>query len=130
MLPDSQFGTTLLPWCGYGVRSIVLGANLRAPLASFKRHEVRLARYQRRMARKVRGSRNWHKAKARVQRLHGRIANVRQDFLHKASSQIAAQHAMAVIEDLRVRNMSASASGSAEQPGRNVRAKSSLNKGF
>ena len=128
MLPDSQFGTTLLPWYGYGVRSIVLGANLRAPLASFKRHEVRLARYQRRMARKVRGSRNWHKAKARVQRLHSRIANVRQDFLHKASSQIAAQHAMVVIEDLQVRNMSASAKGSTVAPGRNVRAKSGLNK--
>lgn len=99
-----------------------------APLASFKRHEVRLARYQRRMARKVKGSRNWHKAKARVQRLHSRIANVRQDFLHKASSQIAAQHAMVVMEDLQVRSMSASARGSAEQPGRNVRAKSGLNK--
>lgn len=98
------------------------------PLASFKRHELRLARYQRRMARKVKGSRNWHKAKARVQRLHSRIANVRQDFLHKASSQIAAQHAMVVIEDLQVRSMSASARGSAEQPGRNVRAKSGLNK--
>ena len=99
-----------------------------APLASFKRHEVRLARYQRRMARKVKGSRNWHKAKARVQRLHSRIANVRQDFLHKASSQIAAQHAMVVIEDLQVRNMSASAKGSTVAPGHNVRAKSGLNK--
>ena len=99
-----------------------------APQASFKRHEVRLARYQRRMARKVKGSANWKKAKARVQRLHSRIANVRQDFLHKASSQIAAQHAMVVIEDLQVRNMSASAKGSTVAPGRNVRAKSGLNK--
>ena len=58
------------------------------PLASFKQHEVRLARYQRRMARKVKGSRNWHKARARVQRLHSRIANVRQDFLHKAAARL------------------------------------------
>ncbi|MBQ1558892.1 MAG: transposase [Pseudomonas sp.] len=99
-----------------------------APLASFKRHEVRLARYHRRMTRKVKGSRNWHKAKARVQHLHSRIANVRQDFLHKVSSQISAQHAMVVIEDLQVRSMTASARGSSEQPGRNVRAKSGLNK--
>ncbi len=35
------------------------------PLASFRRHEQRLARYQRCMSRKVKGSRNWHKAKAR-----------------------------------------------------------------
>lgn len=99
-----------------------------APLSSFKRHEVRLARYQRRMARKVKGSRNWHKAKARVQRLHSRIANVRQDFLHKASTEIARQHALVAMEDLQVRNMSASAKGRADAPGRNVRAKAGLNK--
>ena len=99
-----------------------------APVASFKRHEVRLARYQRRMARKVKGSRNWHKAKGRVQRLHARIANVRQDFLHKASSKIAQSHALVVVEDLQVKNLSASAKGSDELPGRNVRAKAGLNK--
>lgn len=99
-----------------------------APLASFKRHEVRLARYQRRMSRKVKGSRNWKKAKAKVQRLHGRIANVRQDFLHKASSSIAQAHAMVVVEDLQIGNMSRSAKGSKTAPGKNVKAKSGLNK--
>ena len=51
-----------------------------APLASFKRHEARLRRYQRAMSRKRKGARNWHKARGKVQRLHARIANVRQDF--------------------------------------------------
>ena len=41
---------------------------------------------------------------------------------------ISKNHAVVVLEDLKVRNMSASASGSVENPGRNVRAKSSLNK--
>lgn len=98
------------------------------PQASFERHEQRLRRYQRRMSRKVKGSRNWHKAKAKVQRLHARIADVRQDFLHKVSSRIAQEHALVVIEDLQVRNMSRSAKGTVEQPGKNVRAKSGLNK--
>lgn len=99
-----------------------------APLSSFKKHEVRLRRYQRAMSRKCEGSSNWRKAKARVQRTHARIANVRQDFLHKASTQIASQHALVVVEDLRIKNMSASAKGDAQEHGKNVRAKSGLNK--
>jgi putative transposase len=99
-----------------------------APLNSFRKHEQRLAKYQRRMARKVKGSANWKKAKTRVQRIHARIANVRSDFLHKASAKISKNHAMVAVEDLQVRNMSKTAKGSANAPGRNVRAKSGLNK--
>lgn len=99
-----------------------------APLASFKAHEVRLARYQRRMSRKVKNSANWCKAKARVQRLHTRIANARRDFLHKTSCAIARSHALVVVEDLAVSNMSRSARGTADKPGQRVKAKSGLNK--
>jgi putative transposase len=99
-----------------------------APLASFRKHEQRLAKYQRRMARKVKGSANWKKAKARIQRIHARIADARADFLHKASDRISKHHAMIAVEDLKVRNMSRSASGTIDAPGRNVRAKSALNK--
>ena len=51
-----------------------------APLTSFKKHEQRLARYQRRMARKVKGSANWKKAKAGIQRINARVAHARADF--------------------------------------------------
>ena len=98
------------------------------PLHSFKKHQQRLAKYQRRMSRKVKFSNNWKKAKARVQRIHSRIANARKDFLHKASSQISKNHAMIVIEDLQVRNMSKSARGDSEQPGKMVKQKSGLNR--
>ena len=98
------------------------------PLHSFKKHQQRLAKYQRRMSRKVKFSNNWKKAKARVQRIHSRIANARKDFLHKASSQISQNHAMIVIEDLQVRNMSKSARGDSEQPGKMVKQKSGLNR--
>jgi putative transposase len=99
-----------------------------APLNSFKRHEVALRKAQQAMSRKVKFSNNWKKAKARVQRIHSRIGNARRDFLHKASTAISKNHAMVCIEDLQVRNMSKSAAGTADAPGRNVRAKSGLNK--
>lgn len=98
------------------------------PISSFKQHEKRLARYLRAMARKVKFSQNWKKAKARVAKIHATIANVRRDYLHKASSQLSKNHALIVIEDLKVSNMSKSAKGTIEVNGRNVKAKSGLNK--
>jgi putative transposase len=53
--------------------------NFIAPIHSFKRHEQRLKRYQRCMSRKQKGSKNWHKAKRRVQKIHTKIANARND---------------------------------------------------
>lgn len=99
-----------------------------APLNSFKKHEVRLRRYQRAMSRKVKFSKNWHKAKRRVQTIHTRIGNTRRDFLHKTTTAISKNHAMVAVEDLGVRNMSRSAKGSAEKAGKGVAAKSGLNK--
>ena len=99
-----------------------------APLNSFKRHEDRLRKAQQAMSRKTKFSSNWKRAKARVQRIHSRIGNARRDFLHKATTTISQNHAMVCIEDLQVRNMSRSAAGTTEQPGKHVRAKSGLNK--
>jgi len=99
-----------------------------APLNSFKRHEAALRKAQQAMSRKVKFSNNWRKAKARIQRIHSRIGNARRDYLHKTSTAISKNHAMVCIEDLQVRNMSKSAAGTADAPGRNVRAKSGLNK--
>jgi len=99
-----------------------------APLNSFKRHETALRKTQQAMSRKQQFSNNWKKAKARVQCIHSRIGNARRDSLHKCSTTISQNHAMVCIEDLQVRNMSKSAAGTADAPGRNVRAKSGLNK--
>ena len=98
------------------------------PLSSFKRHEIRLRRYQRAMSRKSKFSNNWKKAKAKVQRIHTHIGNARRDYLHKATTTISQNHAMVCIEDLQVRNMSKSAKGDSKIPGKNVRTKSGLNK--
>ena len=102
--------------------------NYIAPLNSFKKHQQRLARYQRRMSRKVKFSNNWKKAKAKVQQIHTGIANARKDFLHKTTATISQNHALVCIEDLQVRNMSKSSKGSDEQHGKMVKQKSGLNR--
>ena len=99
-----------------------------APRNSFKKHQQRLARYQRRLSRKVKNSRNWKKAKARVQKIHTGIANARKDFLHKITTTISQNHALVCIEDLQVKNMSKSSKGNSEQPGKKVAQKSGLNR--
>ncbi|MGB9493492.1 MAG: RNA-guided endonuclease TnpB family protein, partial [Azonexus sp.] len=102
--------------------------NFIAPLNSFKKHQQRLAKYQRRMSRKVKFSSNWKKAKARVQKVHSNIANARKDYLHKTSTTISQNHALVCIEDLQVRNMSKSSKGNSEQHGKMVKQKSGLNR--
>jgi putative transposase len=99
-----------------------------APLNSFKRRETTLRKAQQAMSRKSKFSNNWRKAKARAQHIHARIGSARRDYLHKVTTTISKNHAMVCIEDLQVRNMSRSAAGSAAQPGKNVPAKSGLNK--
>ena len=99
-----------------------------APLNSFKTHQQRLARYQRRMSRKQKFSNNWKKAKGKVQKIHAAIANARKDFLHKTSTTISQNHALVCIEDLQVKNMSRSSRGNRERHGKRVKQKSGLNR--
>ncbi|EPY6698425.1 RNA-guided endonuclease InsQ/TnpB family protein [Klebsiella quasipneumoniae] len=98
------------------------------PVNSFKARQRKLAMLQRQLSRKVKFSANWQKQKKKIQRLHSHIANIRRDYLHKVTSEISKNHAMIVIEDLKVSNMSKSAKGTAERHGQNVRAKSGLNR--
>lgn len=98
------------------------------PVNSFQKNQKTLARLQRQLSRKVKFSNNWQKQKRKIQRLHSCIANIRRDYLHKVTTTVSKNHAMIVIEDLKVSNMSKSAAGTVSLPGRNVRAKSGLNR--
>jgi len=98
------------------------------PINADKKHQHTLARAQRALARKVKFSENWKRQKHRIQRLHHKIACCRSDFLHKTSTAISENQAMVFVEDLNVRNMSRSAAGARETPGRHVRAKAGLNR--
>ncbi len=95
---------------------------------SFRKHEDILVREQRKLSRKKRGSNNWKKQKRIISGLHHTIAHVRSDYLHKLSTEISKNHAKVYVEGLQIRNMSASARGTIEKPGSNIKAKSGLNK--
>ena len=95
---------------------------------SFRRHEDALAIEQRKLSRKKKGSGNWKKQKRKISRLHHTIANVRSDFLHKLSTEVCKNHARVYVEGLNIKNMSASARGTTEEPGINIKAKAGLNK--
>lgn len=88
----------------------------------------RLADAQQELARKKRGSNRRCKAAQRVARLHRKVADSRRDYLHKTSRHLVNTYDLLVLEDLRITNMTRSARGSVEAPGRNVAAKSGLNR--
>ena len=72
---------------------------------NLKKSEKKLAKLQKSLSRKVKGSNNRNKARLKVAKLHQRIANQRKDFLHKLSTKIIHDNQVIVLEDLRVKNM-------------------------
>ncbi|WP_229329900.1 transposase [Streptomyces sp. UNOC14_S4] len=82
-------------------------------------------------AKKHNGGRYSHRLRrtiAAIAKLRTRQASRRSDFTHKLTTDLAKNHGMVGIEDLRVRNMTKSAKGTVAVPGRNVRAKAGLNR--
>ena len=98
------------------------------PLNAFKREREKLAKLQRKLVGQKKGSRNSRKTKRKIARLHRHIADSRRDFLHKTSTQIAKNHSIVYVEDLKVSNMSSSAAGTKENPGKKVKQKRGLNR--
>jgi len=93
-----------------------------------KHYQKKIAAHQRKTRKKKKFSRNWKKEQQKIARLHQKMSFIRKDDLHKASHIISKNHAMICLEDLKIKNMSKSASGTLETPGKNVKAKSGLNK--
>jgi transposase len=94
------------------------------------RERARLRRLQRRLAKARRGSNRRGKAKTAVARLKARETDRRKDWAEKTSTDIARRFDVIRVEDLKIRNMTRSAKGTAEQPGHGVRAKAGLNRGI
>ncbi|WP_405969390.1 transposase [Streptomyces sp. NBC_00988] len=70
-----------------------------------RRDRARLAKAQRELSCKAKGSANREKARKRVAKVHARIADRRRDFLHKLTTRLVRENQTVVIEDLAVRNM-------------------------
>ena len=71
----------------------------------FRQDEERLARAQRSLARKRKGSRNRGKARLKVARIHARIADRRRDFTHKLTTRIIRENQVVCAESLNVKGM-------------------------
>lgn len=99
-----------------------------APVNSYRKLEKKLGAAQRKLRRMKKFSANWKRQQHRIRKVHHKMACVRSDRLHWISHHISKNHAVVVLEDLKVRNMARSAKGTMDNPGTNVRAKSGLNK--
>lgn len=80
------------------------GEKIAAP-NTFRKNEAKLAKLQRRLAKKQKGSANRLKAKLKVARLHAKIADTRRDFLHKLSTRLINENQVVATETLAVSNM-------------------------
>lgn len=80
------------------------GEKVAAP-NTFRRYEKKLAKLQRRLAKKTKGSNRRKKARLKVAKLHAKIADSRRDFLHKLSARLVNENQVIAVESLSVSNM-------------------------
>jgi putative transposase len=92
------------------------------------REQARRRRLERRLARAQRGSARRRRVRLAIARIKVRETDRRKDWAEKVSTDIARRFDLARVEDLQIPNMTRSAKGTAANPGRNVRAKSGLNR--
>jgi transposase len=105
------------------------GELLRVPgLTGRKR--ARMRRLERRLARAQRGSQRRGRVRLALARLKAQETDRRRDWVEKASTDIARRFDLIRVEDLQIPNMTRSAKGTRENPGRNVRQKAGLNRGI
>ena len=71
----------------------------------YRQYEEKLAKEQRKLSGMVKFSNNWFKQLKKVQKVHRKIANCREDFLHKESSRIVKNHDIIGLEDLCIKGM-------------------------
>jgi putative transposase len=116
-----------------GIVQTVTTTDTKAELAVFKpldlakpQHKIKCL--QRQLAKKTKFGKNWQKIKAKINKQHNQISNKRKNHLHTISHKLSKNHAMIVVEDLKIANMVKSAKGSKQKHGKNVKQKSGLNR--
>ncbi|GGR39661.1 RNA-guided endonuclease InsQ/TnpB family protein [Streptomyces netropsis] len=131
------------PGCGvdFGVSASAYVSTETAPRIKppglDKRERARLRYLEQRKARQLvhakrhnggKYSNRLRRTSAQIAKMKGRETSRRQDFTHRLTTYLAKNHGFVGIEDLRVTSMTASAKGTLQRPGRNVRAKAGLNR--
>jgi len=95
---------------------------------NLRKAQKKLASAQKALSRKSRGSNRRNVAKRKVSALHGQVARKRKDFLHQLSAAIVTLYSFVAVEKLLLLNMTKSARGTIEKPGKNVKQKAGLNR--
>lgn len=98
------------------------------PKASIKRLDKSARRAAKALSRCRKGSNRRKVVKARVAALKAKAARVRKHFNHVETARLARSYGVVCIEALKIKNMSASARGTVEEPGAKVRQKAGLNR--
>lgn len=80
------------------------GERVEAPHV-LRRHEAKLRRLNKELSRRTKDGKNWHKTKAKLARLHERIANIRRDVTHNLTARLVHNFRWIGIEDLCVKGM-------------------------
>ncbi|MEO3860770.1 RNA-guided endonuclease TnpB family protein [Acrocarpospora sp. B8E8] len=101
---DAEIGIDL----GLTHYAVLSGGTKIANPRWLRRRAKRLARLQRALSRKEKGSKNREKARIAVARQHAKVADARRDFLHQTSTSIIRENQTVVIEDLAVRGLARS----------------------
>lgn len=70
-----------------------------------RQEEKKLKKAQRRLNKCKKGSKNWYKQLAKVQKIHTKVVNQRKDFLHKVSFRLSNTYGIVCVEDLKIKNM-------------------------
>jgi len=97
------------PECGSihdrDINAAIDGTKVKAPKV-LRKYEKKIKHAQKKLSNKVQGSKNWEKAKLEVARIHEKIKNTREDFLHKLTKEISENQAdVFFVETLNIRGM-------------------------
>jgi putative transposase len=129
-VPDPVHGSKSSVGCDFGTARLITlsDGTYRMPVNAYEERRKDLAIAQSKLVRMVRGSHNYGKQRQLIRNIHIQIADKRLDHLQKITHDISKNHALVALEDLNIQNMTRSAKGTKDKPGKHVRQKSGLNR--
>jgi putative transposase len=90
----------------FGLKTLITtndGSQIQSPKPLHK-YQNRLKMHQRRLSRRLKGSKNREKQKIKVAKLYMKITNIRNDFTHKLTTQLCNENQVIIIEDISVKS--------------------------
>lgn len=127
-MPESHPGTPVGVDRGVVVAAVTSTGKFHDRTFTTAGEKARYLRLQRKLSRQSKGSANRAKTLASMRRITGRATDRRADFCAHTANRLTTAHSVVALEELRTRNMTASARGTVEQPGSKVRQKAGLNR--